>query len=98
MKSVPTEQEAVELVKGLTALCHKGEFHLTKWVSNSCKILSSIPKEERTQEVKELNLDKDELPIERTLGLLWCVMKMMNSSLTSLFSKNLTPEGTFYQQ
>ena len=45
----------------------KGNFHLTKFVSNDRNVLAVIPAEERT--IKNLDLDK--LPIERALGLQW---------------------------
>ncbi len=73
VKSVPEETEAIQLVKDLTALCSKGGFQLTQWVSNSRTVLASIPPEQRAKEVRTLDLDKDSLPIERTLGLQWCV-------------------------
>ena len=57
----------------LTALCSKGGFQLTQWVSNSRAVLSSIPKEHRANKIKSLDLDKDCLPVERALGLQWCV-------------------------
>lgn len=47
LKSVPTEKQAENLVKDLTGFCHKGGFHVTKWVSNSRTVLSYIPKEDR---------------------------------------------------
>lgn len=48
-------------------------FQLTQWVSNSRAALASIPQEQRAKEVRTLDLDKDSLPFERTLGLQWCV-------------------------
>ena len=71
--SVATEPEAIQLVKDLTSLCSKGGFQLTQWVSNSRAVLTSIPQEQKTREVRTLDLDKDSLPIERALGLQWCV-------------------------
>ena len=73
LKSLPSEQEAVQMVRDLTALCKKGGFMLSKWISNSRAVLASIPQENRTKETKELDLDKDNLPMERALGLHWCV-------------------------
>ncbi|XP_063072324.1 uncharacterized protein LOC134462993 [Engraulis encrasicolus] len=73
LKSLPSEQEAVQLVTELTSLCQKGGFRLTKWMSNSRTVLGHIPKEDRASEVRELDLDRDKLPIERALGLLWSV-------------------------
>ncbi len=67
--SVPTEVEALQMVKDLTAVCSKGGFQLSKWISNSRKMLASIPEERLSKSTKDLNLDKDNLPDERALGL-----------------------------
>ncbi|XP_023192327.1 uncharacterized protein LOC111609249 isoform X3 [Xiphophorus maculatus] len=73
LKSVPTEEDAVQMVKRLTELCSKGGFMLSKWVSNSRTVLMSIPEERRAKEIKNLDLDKDQLPVERVLGLQWSI-------------------------
>ena len=36
-------------------------------------VLESIPEEERSKDVKTLDLNYDDLPIERALGIQWCV-------------------------
>ena len=69
LKSVPTVQRAIWLVKQLTKLLAEGGFRLTKFISNNREVLASIPPEERAN--PKLNLDLDELPIERVLGLYW---------------------------
>ena len=71
LKSVATEDDAVRLVKDLQALCSSGGFTLTKWMSNSRKVLTSIPAEHRATEVRDLDLRHDTLPVERTLGVQW---------------------------
>ncbi|KAL7823070.1 hypothetical protein AOLI_G00330900 [Acnodon oligacanthus] len=69
------ERNAVQMIKNLTALCKRGEFHLSKWASSSHSVLmSSVPKENRAEGLKELDLDKDNLPFEWALGLQWCVV------------------------
>ncbi len=73
LKSVATEAEAVQLVEDITALCNKGGFELTKWISNSRTVIASIPDEQRAKEIQTLDLDKDHLSTERALGLEWCV-------------------------
>lgn len=73
LKSVHTEEEAVQLYHTLRAVCDKGGFRLTKWISNSRAVLSAIPEEERATEVKDLDLDRDVLPTERALGVCWCI-------------------------
>lgn len=72
LKSVSSEEEAMSLVTDLTALCQLGGFHLLKWMSNSRSVLEAIDAEKRAKEVKELDFDRDSLPVERTLGLQWC--------------------------
>ncbi|XP_067275485.1 uncharacterized protein [Pseudorasbora parva] len=72
LKSVATEEKAVALVREVMKLCSSGGFHLTKWVSNSRALLGSIPDHERAAEVKDLDLEHDELPVERALGMQWC--------------------------
>ena len=61
LKSVSTEEEAVSLYHDLTAILGSGGFRLTKWVSNSRAVLSSIPAAERAEEVRDLDLDLDRL-------------------------------------
>lgn len=64
LKFAPTEQEAAQLISHLTAVCCKGGFHLSKWVSNTRAVLAAVPPEDRAKEVKELDLSKDQLPME----------------------------------
>ncbi len=51
--SVPTEVEALQMVKDLTAVCSKGGFQLSKWISNSRKVLASIPEERLSKSTKD---------------------------------------------
>ena len=71
LKSVSSENKAIVLVDELRQLLSKGGFRLTKWISNSRKVIDSIPTSERAGSVKDLLLDQ--LPIERALGVRWDV-------------------------
>lgn len=73
LRSVKHAAQAISLYKDLKALCSSGGFNLTKWISNSREFLASVPEEERAKEVRAVDLSKDALPIERALGVLWCV-------------------------
>jgi len=73
LKSVASEEEAILMIKDLTAVCLTGGFQLTKWVSNSRSVLQTVPEEHRAHGIKMMDLDQDQLPVERALGLLWCV-------------------------
>ena len=70
--STSTVEKAIQLSNDLQDTCAKGGFHITKWISNDRRVLNTIPKEERASEIQELNFEKDSLPNERALGILWC--------------------------
>ena len=55
----------------MTDICSRGGFHLTKWVSNSKKVLEVIPKEKLAKPVKNFQTadDKQAMLIEHTLGM-----------------------------
>ena len=71
LKSVKDDQCASRLVDQLCQLLAKGGFRLTKWISNSCDVIQSEPVPERAGSVRELDLEN--LPIERALGIQWDV-------------------------
>ena len=71
LKSTDDASEAVSLVNDLTEILSGRGFKLTKWMSSSKEVLASIPKDRLTS--PEMNLDLDDLPVERTLGVGWNV-------------------------
>ena len=62
---------AVKLAHDLKALCVGGAFNMRKFTSNSAEFLKEIPVEDRGKNVKCLDLERDRLSSERTLGLKW---------------------------
>ncbi len=73
LKSLSSKEDAALMVKNLTTMCRLGGFNLTKWISTSREVLLGIPEEHRSKNFKEFDLDKDKLPVERALGLHWCI-------------------------
>ena len=69
LDSVETEEEAVKTAHQLTTLLNLGGFRLTKWLSSSRAVLSSLDSKELMLPL--LDMDLDSLPVERTLGILW---------------------------
>lgn len=67
LKSAKTEDTAITLADQLSKRLQKGGFRLTKWLSNSRKVIESIPQSERAKSVKML----EHLPSERALGIQW---------------------------
>ena len=73
LKLASTEDETFKLAKDTKAVCQNGGFNLTKFVGNTERIISSIRQEHRAEQVKNLTLGQDKLPIERALGVIWCI-------------------------
>lgn len=71
--SVASEEEAVSLYHDLVSICAKGGFHLTKWISNRHDVLAAIPESHRAKGMKRLEMDRDSLPVERVIGVEWCI-------------------------
>ena len=55
----------------LRQFCVKGGFCFTKFCSNSRVMLQSTPEEERSKELKNLDLQPERLPLERAFGFYW---------------------------
>ena len=72
LKSLPAEQKAVDHVGSSRTLLSRGGFRLTKLVSNSLDVLEAIPEKERAKDFKDIDIRKDELPVQRALGVQWC--------------------------
>ena len=73
LTSVPSVQEAVTLISETKEMCRRGGFNLHKFISNNRKVIESIPVEDRAKGIQDLNLEEDALPIERALGVHWCI-------------------------
>ncbi len=73
LKSVSTHTEAVSLVHGVKEMCKRGGFNLHKFTSNQEEVIDSIPVKDRAQGIKEIDLDRDALPVEHALGVQWYI-------------------------
>ena len=92
--SVRGTEEAIQLAKDAVELCKKGDIRLHKFISNNRVVVESIPKAERSKEVMNLNLDFDELPMERALGITWNPASDEICFEISLKEQPLTRRGT----
>ncbi|XP_015748663.1 PREDICTED: uncharacterized protein LOC107328444 [Acropora digitifera] len=88
LKSLPSVKDAITHVRELCSLLQRGGFRLTKWVSSSGEVLESIPVKDRGQEIKKLDLQRDELPVEHALGVQWRI-----EDDTFGFNVNLKPKA-----
>ena len=93
LKSVSSATQASSLIKSTKCLLAKGGFNLHKFISNSKDVIEGIPKEQRASGIKELDLAKDGLPIERALGVQWCVQSDELRFRVELKDRPLTRRG-----
>ncbi len=73
LTSVSSVDEAVHLIDQSRALCDKGGLKLHKFVSNDKDVIAHIDPEVRAKDLKNVNIASDKLPVERVLGILWCI-------------------------
>ena len=73
LKSYEGTQTAIDQFQRTVQMCNEGGFHLTKVVSNSRQVMKSVSREEHGKSFKELDLSCDVLPVERALGVHWCI-------------------------
>ena len=90
LKSVESEDEAVNLIANVKEMCKRGAFNLHKFSSNSKQVLQRIPQEDITELRKSLDFGHDTLPTERVLGVQWCTEKDAFQFIISLKDKPCT--------
>jgi len=93
LKSVKNVNDAIWMVKDLQALLSSGGFKIAKWTSNSRDVMKTIPMSDRAKEVKDLDLDQNILPIDRALGVQWCIETDTFRFKVSLKEKPKTRRG-----
>ncbi|XP_063615371.1 uncharacterized protein LOC134788408, partial [Penaeus indicus] len=93
LTSLPTTAEAIALIRNSKALCSKGGFKLHKFLSNKKEVLEAISLEEKAKSFKNLDLSSEALPIERTLGVEWCIESDTFQFRISINDKPITRRG-----
>ncbi|XP_061166266.1 uncharacterized protein LOC133175165 [Saccostrea echinata] len=72
LTSVPSAEEAINLLtRTKKALMNIGKIRLHKFASNSGEVMANLPLQDLSKELKNVDLDSDDLPIQRSLGLNW---------------------------
>lgn len=85
LKSVATPEEAISLIERSKELCCGSGLRLHKFLSNSKEVLESISADDRAKGLAGIDIHQDKLPIERTLGIQWCIQ-------TDAFQFKITPK------
>lgn len=69
---MPTKEEAIDLLtRTKDALMTQGKIRLHKFVSNDGEVMKNLPSEDLAKDLKEINLNSESLPVQRSLGLYW---------------------------
>lgn len=71
LDSFSSQSETIKICKEICEILKKGGFHLGKFVSNDKEILKALPQEDLSTNCQSVNLDLDNIPLERALGILW---------------------------
>nr|XP_054604550.1 uncharacterized protein LOC129165413 [Nothobranchius furzeri] len=71
LKSFPTVAEAVDVLKKAQKMLALSNLRLHKIASNKVEVAKAFCPEDRAKDIKNLDLTKDELPVQRSLGVSW---------------------------
>ena len=91
--SMNSRESAVKLIKEAIELCARGNVRLHKFISNDREVMSAIPQTERSESTQNIDLEVDQLPNERTLGLEWNVEKDAFHFKLNIMPKPVTKRG-----
>ncbi|KAK3735268.1 hypothetical protein QZH41_001047 [Actinostola sp. cb2023] len=93
LKSVPTVNQALELIEKSQAMCANDKLRLHKFASNKKEVLEALPAEDRAKDLKDLDLRHDPMPIQRSLGTYWCIESDTFGFRIELTAKPMTRRG-----
>lgn len=76
--SLPSSSEAIHLMtRTMSAVENEGNLHLHKVASNKEEVMSAFASDDLAKDLKalkDLDIGKDQLPVQRSLGLNWDLM------------------------
>ena len=81
----------MELIENSKQACAKAGLRLHKFVSNSKLVFNSIAAEDKAESQINLELLQGEYPLERALGIQWCVKS--DQYMITLRERPLTRRG-----
>ena len=93
LTSKASVSQAESLIMRSKDMFSRGGLRLHKFLSNSKTLLQQIPADERAGSFANINLLSDTLPIERALGVQWCVESDSFRFRITLSDRPLTRRG-----
>ena len=93
--SLDAPEEMISVLKSAVDICSQGNLRLHKFVCNDKRVLATIPTSEHAEKVKSLDLQAENstLPVERALGVQWCVESDLFQFHVTLHDQPLTRRG-----
>ncbi|XP_047671761.1 uncharacterized protein LOC125145112 [Tachysurus fulvidraco] len=91
--SVPSEAEAIDLLKRTQASLAESNLRLHKFASNSQTVMEAFPPEDCAPVIKDLDLSGETSPTQRSLGLLWEITTDTFTYSASTITKPFTRRG-----
>ena len=93
LKSAESVKKAQEIFLATREICAAKGFNLTKFVSNSSELASLVPSECLASTLVDLNMSKQPIPLERALGVFWCIEDDTLQFRITLQDKPMTRRG-----
>ncbi|KAL3968170.1 collagen beta-1,O-galactosyltransferase [Sarotherodon galilaeus] len=91
--STSTEEEAISLLQRTQASLSESNLRLHKITSKSVDVLKAFPAGDHAKGIKDLYLDGDAVPTQRSLGLSWDVKRDTFTFQVSVSDKPFTRRG-----
>ena len=93
LASLPTAKQAVDLVTAAQRMLATANLRLHKVVSNSVEVMEAFPAEDRGKDLRDLDLHRDSLPAQRSLGVYWNLEEDAFTFRVALPDKPFTRRG-----
>ncbi|XP_026005436.1 uncharacterized protein LOC113010547 [Astatotilapia calliptera] len=88
LKSLPSATAAISLLKAAQGMLAISNLRLHKIASNCLTVMQAFPSTDHAKDLKNLDLDKDSPPLQRSLGLSW---DLVNDTFTFRVAKSEKP-------
>lgn len=72
LKSVKDVNTAIDLIQKTQGMCARAGLRLDKFGNSKKEVIQAVAPEDRARGLQDLDLTRDPLPIEQTLGIMWC--------------------------
>ncbi|XP_061432402.1 uncharacterized protein LOC133358195 isoform X1 [Lethenteron reissneri] len=93
LKSMPTASKAIDLLQRTQGMLATANLRLHKIASSSVEVIKAFPSDDRSKDLKDLDLNVDTPPIQRSLGLSWDLKADTFTFRVSIGEKPYTRRG-----